>query len=223
MFSGWGKSKPDSPGELAMSLTKEALAEDNKSKGNSNSGGGGGGGGSSVHGFDPSALERAAKAAKELDKSANAKQSLALISTQEITKQKEHEMERSKYMVMQQELALKKVQEEESAAIRTMERRREHDQALADYKDKLERQRMIEQLNAQKHMQEEERKKVEDSLLRQEAIRRKTLEYEAELRQQVRSIFFFHLAPLTLCHRLKWLELMLRLKEESNKRERIMI
>jgi ATPase family AAA domain-containing protein 3A/B len=195
MFSGWGKSKPDSPGELALSISKDAVAEESKSKGNS-----GGGGGVSVHGFDPSALERAAKAAKELDKSKNARQSLELISTQEVTKQKEHEMERSKYMVMQQELAIRKVQEEESAASRTMDRRREHDQALADYKDKLERQRMVEQLNAQKHMQEEERKKVEESLLRQEAIRRKTLEYEAELRQQVRlALLIPPLIPLSLC------------------------
>jgi ATPase family AAA domain-containing protein 3A/B len=195
MFSGWGKSKPDSPGELAMSLSKDAVAEENKSKGSSSNSGSGGGLGASVHGFDPTALERAARAAKELDKSPNAKHSLALISTQEVTKQKEHEMERSKYMVMQQELAIRKVQEEESAASRTMDRRREHDQALADYKDKLERQRMVEQLNAQKHMQEEERKKVEESLLRQEAIRRKTLEYEAELRQQVSSLPSLPLPP----------------------------
>jgi ATPase family AAA domain-containing protein 3A/B len=59
---------------------------------------------------------------------------------------------------------------------------------------------MVEQLNAQKHMQEEERKKVEESLLRQEAIRRKTLEYEAELRQQVRlALLIPPLIPLSLC------------------------
>jgi ATPase family AAA domain-containing protein 3A/B len=188
-------------------LSKEAEEIRGKSS-SGGSGGGNAGGGSSVHGFDPSALERAAKAAKDLDKSRNAKDALALISTQESTKQKEHEMERAKYMAMQQELAIRKVQEEEVAAARTMEKRREHDQSLADYKDRLERQRLVEQINAQKHMQDEERQKVEESLMRQEAIRRKTLEYEAELRQQVTSSPFPSLFMPLICtlSRLRWQE-----------------
>lgn len=180
MFSGWGKSKPNTPGELALELSKEP----DSPKSSTPKEGGGGGGAGSVHGFDPSALERAAKAAKDLDKSKNSKEALQLISTQEATRQKEHEMERAKYMAMQQELAIRKVQEEEVAAARTMEKKTEHDKQLADYKDQLERRRLVEQLNAQKQLQEEERMKAEESLQRQEAIRRKTLEYEAELRQQ---------------------------------------
>lgn len=137
-----------------------------------------------MHGFDPSSLERAAKAAKELDKSKNATGALKLIETQEVTKQKEMETERSKYQVMQQELAIKRVNEEEQAQRRTMELQGQQAKARSDYEDQLERKRMVEQLNAQKYMQDEERKKAEDSLRRQEEIRRKTLEYEAELRQQ---------------------------------------
>ena len=49
-----------------------------------------------MHGFDPSALERAAKAAKELDSSRNAKEALRLITLQEQTKQKEAETERAR-------------------------------------------------------------------------------------------------------------------------------
>jgi ATPase family AAA domain-containing protein 3A/B len=44
-------------------------------------------GGSSVTGFDPEGLERAAKAARELDASRNASQAIELIKTQEVTKQ----------------------------------------------------------------------------------------------------------------------------------------
>jgi hypothetical protein len=44
-------------------------------------------GGSSVTGFDPEGLERAAKAARELDASRNATQAVELIKTQEATKQ----------------------------------------------------------------------------------------------------------------------------------------
>ena len=129
-------------------------------------------------------MERAAKAAKELDTSKNAREALRLISEQEVTKQKSHEMERARFQAMQQELAIRRQQEEEQAAIRNMEKQTQHEKARSDYKDQLERKRIAEQINAQRHMQDEERKKAEESLARQEAIRRKTLEYEAELRQQ---------------------------------------
>ena len=173
MFSGMfgGGKKPE---DTVSELTKEAAKPASTGKD----------GGKSVHGFDPAALERAAKAAKELDGSKNAKEALRLITTQESTKQKEHEMERAKFQVMQQELAIRRVMEEEQAAARTLDTQTQHEKARSDYKDQLERKRMVDQINAQRHLQEEERKKAEESLLRQEAIRKKTLEYEAELRQQ---------------------------------------
>lgn len=154
--------------------------KEEKPKGN----GGGGGSGVSVHGFDPSALERAAKAAKDLDKSKNSKEALRVINIQEQTKQKEHEAERAKFQAMQQELAIRRVQEEEASAGRTLEKQSEHERSRAQYKDQLDRKRMADQINAQRHLQEEERKKNEESLQRQEEIRRKTLEHEAALRQQ---------------------------------------
>ena len=43
--------------------------------------------GNNVTGFDPEGLERAAKAARELDASRNANQAIELIKTQEVTKQ----------------------------------------------------------------------------------------------------------------------------------------
>ena len=47
----------------------------------------GGGGNNSVTGFDPEGLERAAKAARDLDASRNAGSAIELIKTQEATKQ----------------------------------------------------------------------------------------------------------------------------------------
>lgn len=141
-------------------------------------------GATSVHGFDPAALERAAKAARELDGSKNAKDALKLIMTQESTKQKEQETERAKYVAMQEELRIRRVQEEERSAQEMLNKQTEHEKQRALMKDELERKRMVDQINAQRHMQEEERRKSEESLRRQEEIRRKTLEYEAELRQQ---------------------------------------
>lgn len=141
-------------------------------------------GGGAFSGFDPTGLERAAKAVKDLDKSKNAKEAMRIINTQEATKQKEHEAERAKFQAMQQQLAIQRVQEEEASAARTLEKQSEHERSRANYKDQLDRKRMADQINAQRHLQEEERKKAEESLQRQEEIRRKTLEHEAALRQQ---------------------------------------
>lgn len=44
-------------------------------------------GGGSITGFDPEGLERAAKAARDLDASRNAAQAIELIKSQELTKQ----------------------------------------------------------------------------------------------------------------------------------------
>ncbi len=129
-------------------------------------------------------MERAAKAAKELDNSKNSKDALRVITAQEATKQKEAEAERAKFKAMQEELAIRRIAEEEQSAARTLELQTQQDRQRSDYKDKLERQRMVDQINAQRHLQDEERKKQEESLLRQEEIRKKTLEYEAQLRQQ---------------------------------------
>lgn len=134
--------------------------------------------------FNSSGLERAAKAAKELEKSRNAKDILRLQSDQEKTKQKEQETERAKFQAHTQQLAIEKVREEEQAAQRTLEKQQQHSRAQADYQDNLERKRIVEQMQMQKRMAEEERAKAEESLKRQEEIRKRTIQYEAELRQQ---------------------------------------
>lgn len=145
---------------------------------------GGGGGNKSVHGFDSSALERAAKAAKDLERNKNATQILDLTKTQEITKQKQAEADRKKYEAYSHELAIKRAHEEEQIAQRTMHKQTEQEKLRAEYKDQLERQKIIDQINAQRQLADEERQKAEQSTLRMEEVRRKTLEYEAELRQQ---------------------------------------
>ncbi len=71
---------------------------------------------------------------------------------------------------------------------RTLEKQAEYTRGQELYRDKLERERQKDvlamQMQAQRHVKEEERKKDEESVLRQEAIRRKTVEYETALRQQ---------------------------------------
>lgn len=108
MFSGIFPKKPDSAGEKALGLALGG-GDDDDDGGSSNKNKRGGGGRSSGL-FDPSGLERAAKAAKELDKSANAKESLRLIETQETTKQKEAEARRTEYEAHVKSLEIQRVQ-----------------------------------------------------------------------------------------------------------------
>lgn len=142
------------------------------------------GGKSGAYAFDSSALERAAKAAKELEKNKNANQIIDLTKTQEVTKQKQAEADRAKFSAYQQELAIKRAQEEEQIAQRTMQKQTEQEKLRADYRDQLERQKIIDQINAQRQLADEERQKAEESTRRMEELKKKTLEYESELRTQ---------------------------------------
>eukprot|EP00604_Paraphysomonas_vestita_P004175 CAMPEP_0174821998 /NCGR_PEP_ID=MMETSP1107-20130205/12261_1 /TAXON_ID=36770 /ORGANISM="Paraphysomonas vestita, Strain GFlagA" /LENGTH=571 /DNA_ID=CAMNT_0016039805 /DNA_START=33 /DNA_END=1745 /DNA_ORIENTATION=- len=176
MFGSWGKKQDTPQIDPATVLGKEPERRSSSSSSLPPT--------KSTHGFDPSGLERAAKAAKELDQSKNAKEALNLIQLQEVTKQKEHEMERARFMAHQQDMALRNIKEEEQRNIRNFERQIEADRAKEEYSDQLERKRRSEELEA------DEQKKIlqhqrDLSLLEQkESLRRRTIEYENELRAQ---------------------------------------
>eukprot|EP01038_Epipyxis_sp_PR26KG_P011538 gene11538-15455_t len=136
-------------------------------------------------GFDPTALERGAKALRDIERSSNSKEALRLVAAQEITKQKEHEAERAKYKAYQEELAIKRIAEEEQSAARTLQRKEQQDKKTLDYSDELERKRMGEQMEARRQLQDEDRRKNEESMKRLEEVRRKTAEHEAKLRAEV--------------------------------------
>lgn len=134
--------------------------------------------------FDSAALERAAKAAKDLEKSVYAKDALDLTKQQEITKQLEtqkvikgYETDLEKYKMEQIRVA-----SEEKRKMMS-EETRQHQQR-AEYQDKLARKRYDDQLLQQTRVQEENLKKQEESVAKQEAMRRKTIEHEAELRHK---------------------------------------
>ena len=166
MFGGAGK-KPNKNESLSS-----VMAPDNAPKS----------GGSSVTGFDPEGLERAAKAARELDASRNASSAIELIKTQEATKQHEAAAKRAEMDAYSQQLRQQNIQAEADEARKTLEAQTQHDKHRSEYKDELERKRQVDMLNAQKYMQDEQLKKQEEMVERQEAMRRKTAEIEAELR-----------------------------------------
>ena len=139
MFGGAGRKKKEESLSSAMS-------PDNPPNRNSS--------GASVTGFDPEGLERAAKAARELDASRNASSAIELIKTQEATKQHEAAAKRSEMEAYSQQLRQQNISAEAEEARKTLEAQTQHDKHRSDYKDELERKRQVDMLNAQKYMQE---------------------------------------------------------------------
>jgi ATPase family AAA domain-containing protein 3A/B len=138
--------------------------------------------GGSITGFDPEGLERAAAAARDLDKSKNANAAIELIRSQEATKQHDAAAKRAEYDAYAQQMRQANIEKEAEEARKTLEAQTQHERYRAEYADELERKRQVDMLNAQRYMQEEQLKKQEEMVARQEAMRRKTAEYEAELR-----------------------------------------
>uniref|UniRef100_A0A8D2F154 ATPase family AAA domain containing 3A n=1 Tax=Theropithecus gelada TaxID=9565 RepID=A0A8D2F154_THEGE len=181
--------------------------------------------------FDPTGLERAAKAARELEQSRYAKDALNLAQMQEQTLQLEqqsklkmrlgapsllHTLVRVRSLcragamqtqeglsgsaspevpsggccaLQEYEAAVEQLRSEQIRA-QAEERRktlseetRQH-QARAQYQDKLARQRYEDQLKQQQLLNEENLRKQEESVQKQEAMRRATVEREMELRQK---------------------------------------
>lgn len=169
-FGGGGKNNKDDPKSLSQAMTPE-----NPRKG-------GGGGGGSLSSFDPEGLERAAKAMRELDGSRNAAKAMELIKSQEATKQHEAAAKRAEMEAYSQQQRASNIEREAEEARKTLDAQTQHERHRAEYQDELERKRQVDMLNAQKFMQEEQLKKQEEMAARQEEMRRKSAQYEAELK-----------------------------------------
>lgn len=111
-------------------------------------------GGGSVTGFDPEGLERAAKAARELDNSRNSAAAIELIKTQEATKQHEAAKRRAEMDAYTQQQREQNIQAEAAEARKTLDAQTVHEKQRMEYQDQLERKRQVDMLNAQKYMQQ---------------------------------------------------------------------
>ncbi|XP_044751853.1 ATPase family AAA domain-containing protein 3A homolog [Coccinella septempunctata] len=134
--------------------------------------------------FDSSALERAAQAARELEQSRHAKEALELSKLQEATKQIEQNAKIKEYEahIAQLQIESKKSEAEEKRKY-LQEETRQHQQR-AQYQDQLARKRYDDQLSQQQRMNEENLKRQEESVAKQEAMRKATIEHEMELRHK---------------------------------------
>jgi ATPase family AAA domain-containing protein 3A/B len=138
--------------------------------------------GGNGYSFDPTGLERAAKAARELEKSKYAKEAFQMAKETEKTSQMEHQAKIKESEVAYKAYEVQRIQAEGQEHRKNMEAQTEANKQRAQYQDQLKRKQWADQAAAQKIFKEQEMKKQEEMLARQEASRRKTLEYEAELR-----------------------------------------
>lgn len=132
--------------------------------------------------FDPSGLERAAKAARQLDGAKHAKDALDLARMQETTKQMEYQKELKEYETNMARLELDKTRMMHEERRKTLAEETKHANQRAQFQDQLARKRYDDQLIQQQKMNEQNLAKQEESVKKQEAMRRATVEHEANLR-----------------------------------------
>ncbi|XP_068171375.1 ATPase family AAA domain containing 3 [Antennarius striatus] len=134
--------------------------------------------------FDPTGLERAAQAAKDLDKSRHAKEALDLARMQEQTTQMEHQSKMKEYEAAVEQLKTDQIRTQGEERRKTLTEETKQHQARAQYQDKLARQRYEDQLRQQQTLNEENLRRQEESVQKQEAMRKATIEHEMELRHK---------------------------------------
>jgi ATPase family AAA domain-containing protein 3A/B len=135
-------------------------------------------------GFDPRGLERAAVAAKELEKSPLGKEAIQLQREEEKTKQAKLQSELEENKARQQAYAVERARVEAEERRKTIDMEHQSAQQQQQYQDQLSRKRHQDQLQAQQAMRSQEMKRQEESAMRIEQLKRETAQYEAQLRKE---------------------------------------
>lgn len=140
--------------------------------------------------FDSAALERAAKAAKDLENSPHAKQLLELQKTTEVTKQLELQKQTSEFAANLERL---RHEEQRKTDRERLEQQAKINQQKAQYEDQLARRRYEDQLSHQRKAEEDkmrrERLHQEEQLraiAQQEELKKKTIDYELAKKSQLK-------------------------------------
>ncbi|XP_067573747.1 ATPase family AAA domain-containing protein 3 isoform X2 [Pseudorca crassidens] len=114
----------------------------------------------------------------------HAKEALSLAQMQEQTLQLEHQAKLKEYEAAVEQLKGEQVRVQAEERRKTLSEETRQHQARAQYQDKLSRQRYEDQLKQQQLLNEENLRKQEESVQKQEALRRATVEREMELRHK---------------------------------------
>lgn len=123
--------------------------------------------------FDPSALERGAKALKEIDGSGNAAKAFEITKQQEITKQKEMQLQSEQMQTARQEMALKRAGIEGEEKRKNIAAKEDQERQTAHYKSQLESQLYQDKLEEQQKQNETWLQQQHQNFLRQEEIRKR--------------------------------------------------
>lgn len=142
--------------------------------------------------FDPTALERGAKALKELDTSPNASKAFELTKLAEISKQKELQAEIEQQQSQRAQAQLARAQMDADEKRKTISHQNEQERRTAEYKARLDselyqskledQQKQIDaqlEMQHQQFLRHEETRKKND--LEMEQAKRRTLEEQARL------------------------------------------
>ncbi|OQR77170.1 ATPase family AAA domain-containing protein 3-B-like [Tropilaelaps mercedesae] len=132
--------------------------------------------------FDSTALERAAKAARELESSRHGREAIELSKMQEKTAQLEHQKNIKAIEAEMENLKLTHAQRMNEEKRKTLQEETRQAQARAEYQDQLARKRYEDQLVQQQRQQDENLRRQEESTAKQEAMRKATIEHEMKLR-----------------------------------------
>ncbi|KAK1392115.1 AAA domain-containing protein [Heracleum sosnowskyi] len=138
-------------------------------------------------GFDPEALERGAKALKEINKSSYAKQVFESMKKQEETRQKEFIAKQAEYKAVQAQAETEKQKVLYDEQKKLVQQQAQIKSQMARYEDELARKRMQAENEHHRTRNQELVKMQEESSIRQEQARRATEEQiQAQRRQTER-------------------------------------
>ncbi|GMI88756.1 ATPase family AAA Domain-containing protein 3A1, SHOT1 Binding ATPase 1 [Hibiscus trionum] len=138
-------------------------------------------------GFDPEALERGAKALREISSSANAKKAFELMKKQEETRQAELAERTAEFKAMQAQAETERQRVIYDEQKKLTQHQAQTKSQMARYEDELARKRMQAENEHQRARNQELVKLQEESAIRQEQARRATEEQiQAQRRQTER-------------------------------------
>ncbi|KAL7069232.1 ATPase, AAA family protein [Cryptosporidium serpentis] len=134
--------------------------------------------------FDPTALERGAKALKELDASPNAQKAFDLVRLQEVTKQMEIEKEMEQSTMHRTQAHNEKVRIEAEERRKTISHQQEEERVTAQYKARLEAEAYQKKLHDQQEQNASWLKQQHEQFLLQEKVRKENEQEILLLRQR---------------------------------------
>lgn len=143
-----------------------------------------GAGGDITGRFDPTALERGAKALKELDASPNATKAFEITKLQEMTKQKELMREMEQIQQAKAQMLAERARVEGDERRKTATHQQEQERITAQYKAQLEAEAYSKKLQDQQKQNEDWLSQQHQQFLRQEEIRKRN---EKELLEMKRA------------------------------------